>query len=103
MTNRELIAEYIRGERRYGAANHLGYSDGKLINYSTEICRIDREKRVATVNSRKYSTSTSKIQSQLRYQLVQAGYTIVEYEGEPCYYWNAGYMGAERLSTKDMK
>lgn len=52
MTNQDFIREYIKGEHRYGAYCHLGYADDKLINYSTVICRIDRENKTALVNNR---------------------------------------------------
>ena len=103
MTNKDFIKRFIRGEQRYGANGHLGYSDDRLINYSTEICRIDRKNKTAIVNSRKYSSTTSKIQTWLRYELTNAGYKITEYEGEPCYYWNAGYCGAPNVSINDMR
>ena len=103
MTNKELISEYIKGERRYGAANHLGYDNEVLINYATEICRIDRKNKTATVNSRRYSRTTSGIQSELRYRLSAAGYTITEYEGEPATMWNCGYQGAPNVTVNDMK
>lgn len=103
MTNKELITNFIRGERRYGVANHLGYSDDRLINYDTEICRIDRTNRTAVVNVRKYSNTTSRIQTQLKYQLSVAGYTITEYEGEPAYLWNCGYQGARGYTRREFK
>lgn len=103
MTNRELIKEYIRWERRYNACNHLGYTDDELINYSTCICKIDRGAKCALVNSRKYSTTTSKIQGLLRSELSSAGFAVEEYEGDPCYYWNAGYMGAPTVTVREFR
>lgn len=103
MTNKEFIRKYIRGEQRYGANGHLGFADDKLINYSTEICRIDRTNKTAEVNSRRYSSTTSRIQSELRYQLDIAGYTITEYEGEYATPWNCGYMGADNVTINRMR
>jgi hypothetical protein len=102
MTNREFIRKYIRGEQRFGANGHLGFADNRLINYSTEICVIDRENKVAAVNNRKYSSTTSRIQSELRYQLSVAGYEITEYDGEPASFWNYGYMGARNVTKEEM-
>ena len=103
MTNRDFIREYIRGDKKVGAYCHLGYAEDKLINYSTVICIIDRENKRARVNKRKYSVTTSKIQSELRFQLRKEGFEIEEYEGEPASYWNYGYMGAWNVTVGDMK
>ena len=103
MTNQDFIREYIKGEHRYGAYCHLGYADDKLINYSTVICRIDRENKTALVNNRKYSRTTSKIQSQLRSILTREGYTFTEYEGADASWWNYGSQGAENVTVEDMR
>ena len=103
MTNREFIQKYIRGVHRFGANAHLGYCEEKLYNYSTVICIIDRENKRAQVNSHKYSVTTSKIQTMLRTELSYAGYDVSEFDGEPCSYWNCGYMGAGRVTMDDMR
>lgn len=103
MTNKEFIKEFIRGEKRFGAYCHLGYADDRLINYSTEICRIDRTNRRAMVNVKKYSNTTSRIQSMLRSALQSAGYQITDYVGEDAYFWNYGYQGAENVTVEDMR
>ena len=104
MTNYDFIREYIRGEKRFGAYCHLGYdAEGRLFNYSTVICQIDRENKKALVNSKKYSRTTSKIQSQLMSALTQAGYAYTTYEGESAYIWNYGYQGAENITMDDMR
>lgn len=102
MTNRELISQYIKGNKRAGATNHLGFIGNELVNYSTTICVIDRANKCARVNKRKYSTTTSKIQNMLAYELNIAGYEVEEYQGEPCHYWNWGYQGAENVTIKDV-
>ena len=103
MTNKEIMQEYINGNRRYNATNHLGYTDGTLWNYSTVICEIDRENKTAKFNDRYYSRTTSKIQGQLGFLLSIAGYTITEYKGDDAYYWNYGYMGAPSWTAKEFK
>ena len=102
MSNKEFIRDFIRGERRFGAYCHLGYADDKLFNYSTEICRIDRAGKRAEVNTRKYSSTTTRIQSTLAFELKSMGYTITEYIGEPASPWNSGYMGARNVTKGDM-
>ena len=104
MTNDALLTMFIEGTKRYGACNHLGFTDDKLWNYSTVLCEIDRRNRRAKLNVRKYSTTTSKIQSKLKYKLSVHGYAIEEVQGEPVrYLWNAGYMGAEKWTPKEFK
>ena len=103
MTNYDFIGDYIRGEKRFGAYCHLGYSDDKLYNYSTIICTIDRENKKARLNIKKYSSTTSRVQSMVKGALRQKGYMIEEYEGEPCSYWNCGYMGAPNVTIDDMR
>ena len=103
MTNDGLMSLFIEGTKRYGAVNHLGFTDSKLWNYSTVICEIDRENRRAKLNVRRYSTATSKIQGMLKYMLIRHGYSIEEVQGEPCNYWNNGYMGAPKWTPKEFK
>lgn len=103
MTNYDFIGEFIRGERRFGAYCHLGYSEDKLYNYSTVICTIDRDNKTARLNVKKYSSTTSRIQSMVKGALRKANYEITEYVGEPCSYWNYGYQGAGNITVDDMK
>lgn len=103
MTNNDFIREYIRGERSAAAYCHLGYCGNILINYSTALCEINRAEHTAVVNVRKYSTTTSKIQNRLLYELEAAGFQIEKVEGEPARYWNYGYMGAPNLTTADVR
>lgn len=101
MRNDELITEFIKGKKKYNAVNHLMYAKDELVNYSTTICKIDRTAKIALINSRKYSVTTSRIQSELRYQLRMNDFTIKEVDGEPAYFWNYGYQGAPTLTHKD--
>ena len=103
MTNYDFIGDFIRGEKRFGAYCHLGYSEDKLYNYSTVICTIDRDNKTARLNVKKYSSTTSRIQSMVKGALRKANYTITEYVGEPCSYWNYGYQGAGNITVDDMK
>ena len=103
MTNYNFIGDFIRGEKRFGAYCHLGYSEDKLYNYSTVICTIDRDNKTARLNVKKYSSTTSRIQSMVKGALRKANYEITEYVGEPCSYWNYGYQGAGNVTLDDMK
>ena len=103
MTNRDFIKEFIDGDRRFNAYCHLGYSEDRLWNYSTVICEIDRENMTARFNCKKYSNTTSRIQSMLRAMLKKEGYEITDYVGEDCTYWNYGYQGAETWKKEDFR
>ena len=96
MTNEKFIQEFIDGDRRFNAYCHLGYTENKLWNYSTVICEIDRDHLTAKFNCKRYSNTTSRIQSTLRHLLKKAGYEITDYVGEDCTLWNWGYQGARR-------
>lgn len=99
----DLIREYIRGEKRYGAAGHCGYTDQVFYNYGTELCSLDRESGVARLNAAKYSVTTSKIQNYLRQILREEDWWIEEYDGPDACMWNYGYMGAEPLKARDFR
>ena len=102
MTNKEAIRAYVNGTMKRGAVNHIGWNNDRFINYSTELCAIDRESHAALLNVRKYSSTTSRIQSYLRSALEAAGFAITEVEGESAYIWNDGYMGAENVKMSDV-
>ena len=104
MTNKNLISSFIRGEKSKAKNGHLGYIDGYLVNYSTVICVIDREKRTALVNSHKYSTTTSKIMTEVRYQLHINGYEFEEFDGytQSGWVWNYGFCGAFDVAYSDV-
>lgn len=103
MTNNEFMEMYINGTIDIGACNHLACGKGELINYSTTICVLDRETKTARVNTAKYSRTTGKIQNALLRLLAADNWNIETYEGEPCRYWNYGYMGAENWTVKEAK
>ena len=76
----------------------------KLFNYSAEICSIDYDKKIAILNVRKYSNSTSKIQHDLEMILFYEDFTIIKYEStENWYRWNGGYCGADNWTKRKMK
>lgn len=101
MTNYDLINKYIEGVAIYGATNHLAFNHNKLFSYSTLICTIDRKKKNAVVNTRKYTRTTSKQLTTLLSVLHSHGYKIDTYEGEACYLWNCGYQGAPTMTISD--
>ena len=99
MTNQDLIKKFVNGGTK-GIASHLYIRGNELINYSTVLAiRTDEGFKV---NTRKYSRTTGKIQSTLKFEIAQANKKIEEYEGEPCYYWNYGYVGAETIKAKNV-
>lgn len=102
MTNQQLVNCFVDGSMEAAVTNHVGYRGNCLISYSTVICEIDRVNKTARVNVRKYSATTSRLQSRLLAALQSAGYAIEEYEGSAAYMWNAGYMGAPKLSLSDV-
>ena len=103
MTNKDLITMYLDGNKKAGACNHLMFTGSDLYNYSTLMCTVNREAKTAKFNTRKYSRTTSKIQGMIRRLLEGRGYSIEEYNGEPCVYWNFGYQGAENWTVADLK
>ena len=103
MTNNDIIRIFVNGSKKAAAANHIGFYDNRLFSYSTVICEIDRSKKSALFNSRKYSRTTSKHQSALRYSLEAAGYSIKEYNGPDAWAWNYGYQGAPSLTVADIR
>lgn len=91
MSNKDVIMAFL--ERRnaktptrdiqHGYYTYKGQTlktDGnELINYSTRIA-YHSEDGVINVNVKKYSSTTSKIQTQLKYLAKQQGFIIIEYE-----------------------
>ena len=51
-----------------------------LVNYSTNMARLDIENNIVYVNKNKYSSTTSKIQTQIKSLASQYGYQVVEVE-----------------------
>ena len=99
MTNQDLIKKFVNGGTK-GIASHLYIRGNELVNYSTILAiRTDDGFKV---NIRKYSRSTTNIQTLLLGAICQANKKIEEYEGEPCYYWNYGYVGAETIKARDV-
>ena len=101
MTNYDFIKEFVKGEKDYNANGHLIYFNNELVNYSTTLCIIDRAQKTAKLNTRKYSRTTSKIQSLIRSALEYYYFTIEDYYGETAKWWNCGYMGAENWTRKE--
>lgn len=98
MKNQEFINKYVN-ENINGIKhlNHLTRIDNKLYNYDTLLCIIDYDNKCALLNSKRYSVTTTKIQSLIAFELHMAGYTTTEeaFENDNFYgYWNMGYQGA---------
>ena len=98
MTNENVIREFKRGATK-GMACHLYIKGNELINYSTVLAFRD-ENGGFHVNTRKYSSTTSKIQNYIL--SILADEIVEKYEGESCYYWNYGYVGAYRIKASEV-
>ena len=85
MTNKELIKLYVTGSKQAGAVNHIGFTKNDFYNYSTLLCKVDRNNKTANFNSRKYSSTTSRIQGMLKTELLNNEYTVLEYNGPDAY------------------
>lgn len=104
MTNSDLIREYLKGTKNWNVSGHLFYIENELVNYSTVLCRINREKKRAVFNVTKYSRTTSKIQSKIHHLLSIENYEIMEVEYAGYFYpWNAGFQGAENWTRKEIE
>ena len=97
MTINDFVEMYVNNPDGKAVLRQNFFTDGVFTNYSTDICQIVG--KVARLNIRKYSRTTSKLQSLLRYALERNGYTIEEYNGEPCTYWNYGYCSSDNKWT----
>jgi hypothetical protein len=88
MSNEKVILEFLEGREGKTSLRNVqnGYyiykgrtlytSGNYLINYSTKIAKLENNKLY--LNIRKYSVTTSKIQSKIRYLASQKGYEIIE-------------------------
>lgn len=98
MTNQDLIRKFKEGATR-GVANHLYILDDELVNYSTTIA-IRKPNGKFAINKRKYSQTTSKIQSKIRYIL--GNLIDEEFVGDSAMAWNYGYQGAPQIKASDV-
>ena len=90
MKNEKVIKKFLEGEQaqtplRYinnGYATYKGRTlwtrDNELINYWTRIAYI--EDNTLYINTKKYSSTTSHIQSKLKQLASLSSYNIVEYQ-----------------------
>lgn len=86
MKNLDLIIAYVSGNNAFENGSNLFSCGDVLINYKTEICRIDRDNKTAELNTRCYSRTTSKHQNALRRILTEYGFTVTEYYGPKAYF-----------------
>lgn len=88
MSNEKVIRAFLNGyqaqtqlrpiEGQYFKGRTLWTRDNKLVNYNTNMARL--EEGVVYVNKSKYSRTTSKIQTMLKSLASQYGYQVVEVE-----------------------
>lgn len=90
MSNEKVIKKFLEREQAqtplrdivHGYYSYKGRTlytkDNELINYSTRIAYI--EDNTLYINTKKYSVTTSKIQSKIKYLASLTNYNIVEYQ-----------------------
>lgn len=81
MKNETVIKEFLK--RKQAKTENLKTDGTKLVNYNTIIAYFNQD--VLFINSRKYSVTTSKIQSMIKREV--QGIEIQEYHGSfnDCY------------------
>ena len=102
MKNKDFLKQYVDGCVLQAAHGRMAYKDGRLISYNTVICDIDRYHKTARMNVKKYSATTSRMQSYLRYVLDRENYEVEEYEGEDAYIWDAYDARDWKVSVSDV-
>lgn len=92
MSNEKVIKEFLNGNQArtqkreilngyYTYEGRTLWTNGNiLVNYKTNIARLEEDKLY--LNIKKYSVTTSKIQSKIKYLASQEGLEIIEVEGE---------------------
>lgn len=90
MNNEKVIKKFLEKEQAQTQLRDIvnGYYtykgrtlytiDNKLVNYNTIIAYIDNN--TLYINTKKYSSTTSRIQSKLKYLASLTSYDIVEYQ-----------------------
>lgn len=90
MKNENVIKKFLEGEQaqtplrdiQHGYYTYKGRTlytrDNELINYSTRIAYI--EDNTLYINTKKYSSTTSKIQNSIKLLAQNTNYNIVEYQ-----------------------
>lgn len=93
MSNEKVILAFLEGKEAHTPTREVGTyyltftykgqtlkTDGKeLINYSTRIAY--KKDGVVYLNTKKYSVTTSKIQSKIHFLASQKGFKVIEYMG----------------------
>lgn len=98
MTNYDFLEQYVKEHNGKHVNRQNYYIDGELTTYSTTICKIIGE--TAFLNTRKYSRTTSKLQSMLKGLLTAHGYKVEEYNGDDAYMWCGGWQSSDNKWTK---
>lgn len=92
MKNENVIKKFLEGEQAQTPLRTIGYyssnysykgrtlwtRDNELINYNTRIAYI--KDNTLYINTKKYSSTTSHIQSKIKYLGKEYNYDIVEYQ-----------------------
>ena len=98
----DFLDQYVKEHDGKHVNRQNYYIDGVFVSYSTTICTIDGN--TAKLNVKKYSKTTSKLQSQLENILNKHGYKIEKYEGSECCLWNYGYCSdTNKWTVKELK
>ena len=92
MNNEKVIKEFLQGNQAKTQKRNIqnGYytyegrtlwTNGNiLVNYNTNIARLEGEKLY--LNIKKYSSTTSRIQSKIKYLASQMGFEVIEVKEE---------------------
>lgn len=84
MKNIEVIKKFIARKVAKSSNNNLRTNGDRIVNYSTGLAEWTQDGKKVIVNTTKYSVTTSKIQTYIRYELRVAGIDTIEVTGVPC-------------------
>ena len=99
MNNKQFIKDFIQNaatdKKQRRIYCNLSCYNNTLFNYSTPLLQIDTDKNIVHFNIRRYSSSTSRIQSHIRNELernaiIKQFYYIHEYNGANAQKWYSG-------------
>ena len=102
MNNYDFLDQYVKEHDGKHVNRQNYYIDGVFVSYSTTICEIAGN--TAKLNVKKYSKTTSKLQSQLENILNKHGKKKKKYKGSDCCLWNYGYCSdTNKWTVKELK
>lgn len=99
MTTYDFIEQFITEHNGKHVNRQNFYIDGTFTSYSTDICSLDTQNKVAALNVHKYSRTTTKLQNTFKTLLTRHGYKINEFDGADCMLWSCGYCSSDNKWT----